>query len=108
MQREGQVRTWKESDYVRGTHRLETTEGGTSQDAKRKQLREGTHKLETTEGQVGQNMERKQLGKGHSQTGDHRGSDKSGHKRKVAEQGALTGWRPQCGRGVTSQDMERK
>ena len=35
-QREGQVRTWKESDYVRGTHRLETTEGGTSQDAKRK------------------------------------------------------------------------
>ena len=26
-QREGQVRTWKESDRVRGTHRLETAEG---------------------------------------------------------------------------------
>ena len=49
LQREGQVRTWKESKQVRGTHSLETTEGGTCQD-----------------------MQRKQLSKGHSPTGDQR------------------------------------
>ena len=35
-QREGQVRTWKESDQARGTHVLEMAEGGTSQDMERK------------------------------------------------------------------------
>jgi len=29
-QKEGQVRTWKESNQARGTYTLETTEGGTS------------------------------------------------------------------------------
>ena len=64
--------TWKEINSVRSTHFLETTEGGTSQD-----------------------MERKQLSKGHSLPGDHRGRDKSGHRKKVTKQGALTNWRPQ-------------
>ena len=59
-QREEQVRTQKESNQTRGTHKLEITEGGTSQDT-----------------------ERKQPNKGHSLPGDHRGRDNSGHKKKM-------------------------
>ena len=53
------LRTWKESDQARGTHILETAEGGTCQ-----------------------NMEKKPQGKGHSLSGDSRGRDKSGHRKK--------------------------
>jgi len=35
QQREGQVRTWKETDQVRSTHSLKMAEGGTSQDTER-------------------------------------------------------------------------
>jgi len=76
-----------------GTHSLETTERGTSQDPERSDQVMGTHKLETAEGVMSQNIERKQLSKGHSQTGDSRGSDKSGHGKKATKQGALTDWR---------------
>jgi len=76
-----------------------------------------------------QDTERKQLSKRHLLPGDHRGSDLSGHKNKVTEQGALTCWRPKMEElvrtwkesnqargthflettvGVTSQDSERK
>ena len=105
-QREVQVRAQKGSNQTRNTHKLETTEGGTSQD-----------------------MERKQPSKGHLLSGDHRGRDKSGYGKKVTKQGALTSWRPQregqvriwkesnqmrsthsleMTEGGTSQDMERK
>ena len=69
-QREGQVRTWKESDQARGTHSLEMAEEGTSQD-----------------------MERMWPSKGHSLPGDGRERDKSRHGKKVTKQGALTSWR---------------
>jgi len=68
----GQVKTWKESDQARGTHQLETTEGGTSQDT-----------------------EKKGPSKGHSLPGDHRERVKAGHGKKATKQGALTSWRPQ-------------
>jgi len=73
-QREGLVRTWKETDKVKGTHSLalETSEGGSCQD-----------------------MERKQLNKVHPHSEDHRARDLSGHRKKATEQGALTSWRPQ-------------
>jgi len=61
---EEQVRTQKGSDQARGTHKLETADGGKSQDTERKELREGN-----------------------SQTVDHRGSYKSGCGKK-AERGA--------------------
>ena len=35
LQKEGQVRTWKESNQASVTHFLETTEGETSQDTER-------------------------------------------------------------------------
>jgi len=61
-QRERQVRTWKESNQARGTHRLEMIEGGTCQ-----------------------SIEGKHLSKRHSQPGDSRGRDKSGHGKKATE-----------------------
>jgi len=45
----------------------------------------GTHKLETAEGGTSQDTERKQMSEGHSQTGDRRGRDKSGHGKKANE-----------------------
>ena len=48
-------------------------------------------------------MERKQPSKGHSLPGDCGGGDKSGHRKKVTEQGALTPWRPQRGGQVRTQ-----
>jgi len=84
-QREGQVRTWKQSDQARGTHRLEIAEGGISQD-----------------------MERKQPSKGHSQTGDGRGRDKSGHRKKVTKKGALTSWRGQWDGKVSTWEENRR
>jgi len=66
-QREGYVRTQKETSQARGTHFLKTTEGGTCQDT-----------------------ERNQPTKGHSLSGDHRGRNMSGHRKKPTNQGALT------------------
>jgi len=54
--------TWKEGNQARGTHLLETTEGGTSQD-----------------------IERKQPSKGHSHSGDHIRKGKSGHGKKATK-----------------------
>ena len=71
-QREGFVRTRKETDRARGTHRLETAERGTCQDT-----------------------ERNRPSKGHSLSGDGRGRDLSGHEKKPTEQGTLTVWRRQ-------------
>ena len=62
QQREGQVRTWKESNQARGTYKLEIAEGWTSQD-----------------------MERKQPSEGHSLPGDSRRRDKSGYIKKVTK-----------------------
>ena len=83
--REGLVRTQKESNQARGTHFLESTEGGTYQDIGRKQSSNGTHQLETTEGGTCQDMERKQPSKGLSLARDHREKDLSQHQEKVTE-----------------------
>ena len=66
-QRPGLVRTRKENGRARGAHFLETVEGATCQDTKRKQESEG-----------------------YSLPGDHRMSDLSGHFKEVSKQGALT------------------
>jgi hypothetical protein len=68
-QREGLVRTLKETDQARGTHFLGTAEGGTCQDT-----------------------ERDRLSKGCSRAADGRGWDLSGHRKKQTEWGALTNW----------------
>ena len=68
--REGQVRTWKESDRARGTHFLDTASGGTSQDTERIRQSEG-----------------------HSLPGDGIERDKSGQGKNPTERGELTSWR---------------
>ena len=118
-QREGQVRTRKESNQARHTHRLEMAEGGTSQDTETKRpsnvhslpgdgrgrdksghrnkaTKQGcTHELEMGEGGTSQDTERKQPSKAHSLPGDGRGRDKSGQGKKATKRGTLTGWRQQ-------------
>jgi len=56
----GEVRIWKAIGQERGTHFLEMADGRTSQDT-----------------------ERKGPSKRHSPTGDGRGRDKSGHRKKA-------------------------
>ena len=68
--REGLVRTWKETDRLTRTHFLETASGGICQD-----------------------MERNQPSDAHSLSGDGIGRDLSGHRKNPTEQGALTSWR---------------
>ena len=141
-QREGLVRTRKETDRPRRTYNLEGAEGGTCQDTQinrppeahsqpgsvrgrdlsghgkkptdrgtltnwrwqkerlvrtRKQtdrLRR-THKLETAVGGTCQDTERNQPTEVDSHSGDGRGSDLSGHRKTLTDQGALTSWRRQ-------------
>ena len=53
--RERLVRTKKETDRARGTHRLETASGRTSQDQKETDRAERTHSLETASGGASRN-----------------------------------------------------
>jgi hypothetical protein len=75
--------TRKGSDRARGTHSLETAEGGSVQDT-----------------------ERSRPSKGNSRPGNRRGRDKSGHEKKVTERGALTNWRPHREGQVRTQEKE--
>jgi hypothetical protein len=70
--REGLFRTQKETDSARGTHVLETSEGGTCQETEKNRQSEG-----------------------HSLAKDSRGRNLSGHGKKYTEEGALTSWRQQ-------------
>ena len=84
-QTDGHVRTWKESERVRGTCRLESTDGWTYQD-----------------------LERIRASKGYSLTGERRRTDMSGHGKNPSEQGALTDWRVRTdGRVRTWKESER-
>jgi len=43
------------------------------------------------------------VSEGHSQTGEHRQTDKSQYRRNLSKQGALTNWRAQTDGQVTTQ-----
>ena len=114
-QREGLVRTRKESNRARGTYSLETGEGGTHQDKERNRSSEGnslpgddrgrdlsavrtqkeidrsrgTHTLETVEGGTYQDTERNRPCKGHSLPEDSRGRDLSGQGKILSEGDSL-------------------
>jgi hypothetical protein len=51
-----------------------------------------THELESRGGSTSQDTERKKARKGHSHTGEHRGRDKSGPRKRCGSE-ALTFWR---------------
>ena len=80
-QREGVVRTRKQTDRPRCTHVLNMLEGGTCQDNERNRLIEV-----------------------HSRPGEGRGRDLSGHGNKPTDQGALTSWRRYRERFVRTQN----
>ena len=54
-----------------------------------------THKLETAVGETCREMEKYQLSESHSHPGDGRRKDSSGRGKKSTELGALTSWRRQ-------------
>ena len=87
------------------THQLGSAEGGTSQDSEKMRRARETHFLESAERRTCQNSERKQKSKWHSHPGEYKGRDKSGQRKKVCEQGALTSGER---RGGTSKGIERK
>ena len=72
QQREGLVRTQKETDRARHTDVLKTAEGGTCQ-----------------------YTERNRPSETHSHTGDSRGRSLSGYGKKPTKRGSLTSWRRQ-------------
>ena len=74
-QMDGQVRTWLESEQVKDTHFLESTEEWTSKDTKRIWASEG-----------------------HLLPKEHRWMNKLGHGINLNKQGALTNWRVQMNR----------
>ena len=63
----------------------------------------GTDFLETTERGTCQDTKRKQVSKGHSPTEGQIGGHKSGHRKEATKQGALTNWIPQKGAQVRIQ-----
>jgi hypothetical protein len=82
VQKEGLIRTAKESQPTRGTHQLSSPDRG-----------------------IGQDSERKPVSEEHSPPVEPRAKGKSGQQMKVSEQRALTG---SIAEGRTSQDNERK
>ena len=89
-QREGLVGTRKRTDRVRRTHILETVERGTCQDTEETDRAMHTHCLETADGGTCQDTERNRPSKAHSHTGNSRGRDLSGHRKKTTDRGTLT------------------
>src|SRR6266850_216022 len=107
----------KKRERARGTHRLESTEGrssqdtekkrrsaghslsgkcrgwGTSQDAERKRASKGRSRTGERRGKSQESEEASE--KKHSRTEERRGMDKSGHREKASEQGGLTSWKAQ-------------
>jgi hypothetical protein len=66
---EAHIRTPKETDQLRGTHRLETADRGTSQETNQPR---GTHQLEIADRGTSQDTKTNKPTKGHSPTGDGR------------------------------------
>ena len=90
--REGQVRTWKESDQARGTHRLESASGQVRLRKESDRVR-GTHQLKMASGGTSEDTQRIRPSEGHSRPGDGIRRDKSGHGKNPIKRGALTNWR---------------
>ena len=76
-----QVRTRKECEPARGTHHLEGPDTKTFQDTERIRASEG-----------------------HSQTGEPRNRNNSGHRKDENQQGALTFWKAQIQKQVRTQN----
>ena len=83
----GAVRTREESDRARSTHPLERAEGGTCQDLENKRLREGHSLSGDDRGNNLSGHRKKATSSDHLPTGDNRGRDLSGHGKKASNKG---------------------
>ena len=88
-QREGFVRTRKETDRPRRTHILKTVEEGLVKTRKEIDRPRRTHILETAKGGTCQDTETNRPTEAHSLSGDGRRRDLSGHARKPTDRRAL-------------------
>ena len=90
------VRTRKQTERLRRTHKLETIEGGTWSGHRNKLTDQGalTAWRQQREG-LGQDTETNRLTKAHSHPGEGRGRDLSGHGNQPTSRGVLTFWRRQ-------------
>ena len=79
--REGLVKVLKESERARGTHKLLSTERGTSQDTEESEEVRVTHTLESGGGVTGQGTKRRRGIEGHSQAGVRISKDNSGYRK---------------------------
>ena len=68
----------------------------------------GTHFLDSIDRQASQDMERISVSKGHSLPREHRQTDKSGHRKNLSKQGALTVWIAQMDRQVRTQKESKQ
>ena len=94
-QREGPVRTPKELNRARHTHFLETAEGKTCQDTKRDRTSKTHSPPRDHRGRTYQDTEGNWPSEAHSLSGDGKGMDLSGHRKRQTERCALTPWRQQ-------------
>ena len=89
-QKEGLVRTSKETNRGRCTYFLETVEGKTCQYIEINQPRKVNSPAKKTEGGICQDTGRNQSSESDSLPGDGRGMNASGHGKKSSERGTLT------------------
>ena len=92
--REVQIRTWKESDRPRPTHRLETAQGGTNQGTERIRPTEAHSQTGDRTGGTSQDTEIIRPTEAHLPAGDHTWKDESGHGKNLTNRCPLTNWRP--------------
>jgi hypothetical protein len=85
-QREGLVRTRKKPNQVRGTHNLETAEGGTYKDTERNRLSEGHSPSGDGRERTGQDTDRNIPSEAYSRSGEHKEKVRSGARKECARQ----------------------
>ena len=97
-QREGRVRTAKESEYqwARGAHILESADRGTNEDSGSEQTR-GTHTLENAEESASQDAKEgvRASQATHILESAEGATSENRERKKANERGALTNWRVQ-------------
>jgi hypothetical protein len=103
--------TRKANEGARGTHELESVEGKTCYETKRRGAREvresATHELESAEGETNQVTERKQMEQGNSLPGEYSGRNKSEGGKKARGRAKGTHFL-ESAEGGTSQGAQRK
>ena len=87
----------------KGTHFLENTEGGASQNIESQRLSDGHSLSLDRKGGTSQDTERQRTSERNPLSRERRGRNMLEHGKRVTEEGALTAWRPRREREVRTQ-----